>query len=77
MAEMRKRATELAEELAASVETRVAHFTSALARFMMKRLYSGLIFEHEQLRALAYLSARAREEGRSIVYLPSPLLSSS
>jgi len=68
---MRKRAVVLADELAASVETRVAHFTSALARFMFERLYSGLIFEREQLIALAALSHRAREEGRSIVYLPS------
>lgn len=68
---MQQRATMLADELAASVETRAAHFTSALARFMFERLYSGLIFEREQLKALATLSMRAREEGRSIVYLPS------
>ena len=30
-----------------------------------------LIFEREQLNALANLSMRARAEGRSIVYLPS------
>eukprot|EP00913_Durusdinium_trenchii_P014651 g13745.t1 len=68
---MRQRAAALANELAASVETRVAHFTSALARFMFERLYSGLIFEREQLTALAHLSMRAQQEGRSIVYLPS------
>ena len=34
---------------------------------------SELIFEREQLLSLARLSVRAREEGRSIVYLPSGL----
>ena len=34
---------------------------------------SELIFEREQLLSLARLSVRAREEGRSIVYLPSDL----
>mmetsp|Transcript_42417 Transcript_42417/g.88626 ORF Transcript_42417/g.88626 Transcript_42417/m.88626 type:complete len:749 (+) Transcript_42417:41-2287(+) len=67
----RQKAAALASELAASVEMRFAHFTSALARFGFQRLYSGLIFEREQLLSLARLSVRAREEGRSIVYLPS------
>ncbi|CAE7583924.1 plsB [Symbiodinium pilosum] len=66
-----QKASVLASELAASVESRFAHFTSALARFGFQRLYSGLVFEREQLLALARLSVRAREEGRSIIYLPS------
>jgi len=70
-AAMRQQAAALAGELAASVETRSAQFTSALARFGFQRLYSGLVFEREQLLALAQLSKRAREEGRSIIYLPS------
>ncbi|CAJ1400187.1 unnamed protein product [Effrenium voratum] len=70
-AAVRQQATTLANELAALVESRTTHFTSALARFMFQRLYSGLIFEREQLNALANLSMRARAEGRSIVYLPS------
>ena len=111
----RQKASALASELAASVETRqwlivlgpnpviaclairFAHFTSALARFGFQRLYSGvlptqfwntmwvsvsllhylsfaeLVFEREQLLSLARLSVRAREEGRSIVFLPSHL----
>ncbi|CAE7575236.1 plsB, partial [Symbiodinium natans] len=67
----RQKAASLASELAASVEMRFAHFTSALARFGFQRLYSGLVFERQQLLSLAQLSVRAREEGRSIIYLPS------
>eukprot|EP00930_Biecheleria_cincta_P073586 TRINITY_DN60866_c0_g1_i1.p1 TRINITY_DN60866_c0_g1~~TRINITY_DN60866_c0_g1_i1.p1 ORF type:complete len:756 (+),score=132.13 TRINITY_DN60866_c0_g1_i1:22-2289(+) len=68
---LRRRAAEMALDMVTAPSPKWASMTSAVSRFMFKRLYSGIIFECGQLAALARLCTRAQEERRSIVFLPS------
>lgn len=66
-----RRALALSSELHTQLSPTILKATSFVAETMMRRLYAGIFFSRAQLQGLLELSAKARAEKRSIIFLPS------